>query len=101
MPTVWVVNRSSHDYSPARDYGDLQYLSEGPMDKYSVNDIDRQFRAKLENSGKEDFILITSLTVMSSIACVIFALKHHCLNLLIYKSRGYIERHLAFEKEDK
>jgi hypothetical protein len=101
MPTVWVVNRSSHDFSPAREWGELRFLSEGPLDKFSVNGMTRQFEEKLRRSSSEDYILLTSLSVMNALACVCFALRHRKLNLLIYKAKGYVARNLLFEQESK
>lgn len=96
MPTVWVVNKSSHDYSAAEKFGTLDFLSQGPMDKFAVNDMDRQFADKLRHSTAEDYILLTALSVMNALACTCFALKHGRLNLLIYKSGEYVERRLVF-----
>lgn len=101
MPKVFVINRSNHDYSKARKYGQLHFLSDGPMDKYQVANMDRQFREKLADSRPDDFILVTSLTVMCSVACVIFAMKHNRLNLLLYNdaNRGeYAVRKLCYDQ---
>ena len=96
---VWVINASCHDYAPAESYGKLRFLSEGPMNKYNVTDMDRQFRKLLDKSTKDDFILLTSLSVMSAIACVIFAQLHGRLNILLYKGGGYVARTLVYNKE--
>lgn len=93
---VWIINRSAHDFSDAQRFGELHFLSDGPIIKTNVADMDRQFTARLEASEPEDYILPTSLSVMTAIACSIFVLKHHCLNLLLYKNGMYIERKLCY-----
>jgi len=100
---VYVINKSAHDHSDAERFGELIYLSEGSINRYSTNSMFREFMPVLAESGPEDYILQTGLTVMSNIACAIFAVLHKRLNLLIYKasrtggSGRYIQRSLIFE----
>lgn len=92
MPKVFIVNKSSHDFSPAEHYGELIFLSSGPMNRYSTNNMCRTFAEKMKGSKDNDYIVPCSLNVMNSIACAIFAHKHGKLNLLLFKSGSYIER---------
>ena len=94
MSKVYVISKSAHDFSPANKYGELKFLSEGPMNRYSVNNIHRQFKSILKNSSPDDYILICGLTIMSSIACMIFAEMHGKVNILLFKQGDYIERNL-------
>jgi len=96
---VYIVNRSSHDFSPAEEYGKLVFLSEGTMNRFATNNMWRQFTEVMSNSRKDDHIVLCSLNVMNSIACAIFAHKHSRLNLLLYKNSGYLERNIVFKKE--
>ena len=89
---VFVVNKSAHDFKPAEKYGEVVFLSEGSMNRYSTNFMIRQFKEIMESSEKGDYIVPCSLNVMNSIACAIFAHKHGCLNLLLFKDGIYIER---------
>jgi hypothetical protein len=89
---VFVVNKSAHDFKPAEEYGEVIFLSEGSMNRYSTNSMIRQFKEIMEDSEKGDYIVPCSLNVMNSIACAIFANKHGCLNLLLFKDGIYIER---------
>jgi len=96
MPKVYVVNKSAHDFSSALDFGELIYLSEGPMNRYSTNNMHRQFGEILESSNPEDYILICGLGVMNVIACSLFVHRHQRLNLLLFKQGQYIERNLVY-----
>jgi hypothetical protein len=89
---VYIVNKSSHDFGPAEEYGEVIFLSEGSMNRYSTNSMIRQFSEAMELSNSEDYIVPCSLNVMNSIACAIFAHKHGKLNLLLFKDGVYIER---------
>ena len=92
MGTVYIVNKSSHDFSPAEKFGRIVFLSQGPMNRYSTNNMVRMFTEAMEDSSPDDYIVPCSLNVMNSIACAIFACKHKKLNLLLYKNGEYIER---------
>jgi hypothetical protein len=95
MPKVYIVNKSFHDFSEAKLYGPLVYLSEGPLNRYGVNDMARKFREILKYSLPNDYIVLCSLNSMNSVACALFARMHGTLNLLLFKQgKGYIERNL-------
>ena len=89
---VFIVNKSSHDFGPAEQFGQITFLSSGPMNRYATNSMVRLFEEAMKESGEHDYIVPCSLNVMNSIACAIFARKHGRLNLLLYKDGNYIER---------
>ncbi len=96
MPLVYVVNRGGHDYTAAERFGEILYCTDGSLDRYDTSQMYRQLVQSLEDSEQEDYILLTSLTSLCSVACAIFAHKHGRLNLLLYKDDGYVERKLVF-----
>lgn len=96
MASVFIVNKSSHDFSSAEQYGDLVFLSEGPMNRYSTNNMIREFKEKMKDSTSLDYIVPCSLNVMNAIACALFAFKHGGLNLLLFRRGEYIERNHVF-----
>ena len=93
---VYIVNKSSHNFSAAEQFGEIVFLSEGPMNRYSTNNMHRVFSEGLIESKKSDYIVPCALNVMNSIACAIFAHLHGGLNLLLYKNGDYIERNHIF-----
>lgn len=96
MTKVYVVSGSAHDFSSAKKYGELVFLSKGPINRYGVNNIHRQFESILKHSNPEDYILICGLSIMNAVASAIFARKHGRLNLLLFKQGNYVERNLVF-----
>ena len=92
MKHVYVVNKSSHDFGPAEEYGEVTFLSSGSMNRYATNSMVRLFQEAMALSEPSDYIVPCSLNVMNSIACAIFAHKHGRLNLLLYKDGTYIKR---------
>ena len=96
MNNVYIINRSSHDFSSAEEYGKLIFLSSGPMNRYGTNNMIREFSAIMKDSSPSDYIVPCSLNVMGAIACAVFAHKHGTLNLLLFKEGRYIERNHVF-----
>ena len=92
MPKVYIVNKSSHDFSAAEKFGKLIYCTQGRMNRFATNDMIRKFKDAMRNSAKEDYVLLCALGVMNAIACSVFARKHGALNLLLYKDGEYVER---------
>lgn len=97
MPKVYIPNKSVHDFSAAEEYGELVFLSEGTVKKYSTNIIYREFWQTLKNSQKEDYLLVTGLTSLNIVASYILTLLHGRLNLLLFKpgkggKKEYLER---------
>lgn len=95
MPKVLVTNHSGHDHSDAQRFGELVFMTQGPIQRYDTNNMYRSMAATIELSKPDDYILLTSLTSLCSIACSMFAFKHGCLNLLIWKGSRYVERRQA------
>lgn len=103
-PKVFVVNKSSHDYSKAEEFGELVFMTEGNIpSKFDTSRMYRIFYEYLKNSNSEDYILITGMNIMCSIASAMFATMHSRLNLLIYKQATrnkeseYLERILMMK----
>jgi len=102
MAKVFLVNNGGHDYSKATKFGELITLSEGLVTKFHVTKMMRMFRPLIgSNSG--DFILLSGPTVMSCIACALFAALHGRLNLLLYRpdeagEDHYLVRRIVFPR---
>lgn len=97
---VLIVNRSSHDFSQAEIFGDLTFMSEGSVSRFSVSKIYRLFQPFIDKSNKTDYILLTSMNILCSIACGMFGAKHGRLNLLLYdpRNKNYLERIVVFNE---
>ena len=90
---VFIINKSSHDFSGAEHFGEPVFMTNKPINRFATNQIVRRFTPFIEQSNKNDYLLLTGLSIMSTIAGAMFALKHGRLNLLIY--RGQTEKEKA------
>lgn len=89
---VFVINRGGHDYSDAERYGDLVFCTDGPVAKFNTSQMVRTFSEQMADSADDDYILLTSLSTMCSVACGVYAVRHGRLNLLLFKDGAYVER---------
>ena len=96
MPTIWIPNASTHDFTAAEKYGDLYFLISGKINRFATSKYYRDFADAMKNSSKDDFLLTTGLTVLNIIATAILISKHGQINLLIFKTqkgqKSYLER---------
>lgn len=97
LPKVFICNQSGHDFSPAERYGSLEYVTKGMINRFSVNYMARAWASALQRSKPNDYILITSLTILTCIGCAIFGHLHSSINLLIYRNGKYISRRICFK----
>jgi hypothetical protein len=89
------VNKGGHDLSAALKYGGpLIFMTDGQQSRFAVASMYRKFAEVLNESEKDDYILLTGLTNMSCIACTVFGYIHGQLNMLLFKDGRYIERKL-------
>jgi hypothetical protein len=96
---VFVVNDGGHDFSAAKQYGELVFCTKGTLSKYDVGQMFRELSEAMEGSHIDDYILLTSLTTLCSVASAIFAAKHGRVNFLIFKDDGYVERKVVLVDE--
>jgi len=104
-PIVWIPADSGHDYSDARRYGNLRFLSEGPMNIFDVTHMHRLFEKRLEKSQRQDFLLNSGLSQMQQVAAGILINKHQRLNLLLCKfvegEPTYVSRQIVFNRKQE
>ncbi|MFA5699119.1 MAG: hypothetical protein WC954_05245 [Sphaerochaeta sp.] len=102
MAKVFVINDAGHDFSMAEQYGELVVMTKGSFSPFETSNIFRAYEKFIAESSPDDYILLSGYTVMSCIACSMFASRHGKLNLLIYKHKAmephYVSRRISFER---
>ncbi len=89
---VYVPNKGTHDYTKAWDFGDLVFCTDGVLNRKDLNSMHAQLAEAMDDMMEDDYILITSLSSLCSIACAIFAHRFGRLNLLLHSGDSYLER---------
>ena len=96
MPKVFIVNKSTHDFSAAEKYGEIIFLSQGNMRRFSTSRAYRKYYKILNNSSPEDYLLLSGLPMLCIVAAFILTIKHKRLNLLLFNpgkiKKEYLER---------
>lgn len=102
MPKVFVPNRSHHDFADAARFGDIVYLTDGIVNRFQINQIYRQCKAIMKDATEQDFILVSSLSIINAIAASIMARRFNRVNFLIFNSRDrrYEAREIIVENGD-
>lgn len=96
--TVWIPNKSGHDFSMASRYGTPEFVTTGLVNRFSIGYIARKWMACLIRSRPTDFVLVTSLTILTVVGAAIFGHLHHRINLLIFRNGKYIARTILFDQ---
>jgi hypothetical protein len=94
---VFIPNQSGHNFTDSERYGTPVYVTKGLVNRFSVNFIARKWALSLKDSTKEDYILVTSLTILTVVGAALFGHIHGCLNLLLYRNERYIARKIVFK----
>ncbi len=104
MKKVYIPNKSIHDFSAAEPFGELVFLSEGSLSRYKSSRIYRLFQNILKDSKRDDYLLVSGLTVLNLIAALILYDLHGQVNLLLFrnsnKGKHYLERVIKIDNKE-
>lgn len=98
-PKVWVVNWAGHDYSPAKEYGELNWLTRGYV---SLGNLDRLFYTVAEavsQTHKDDFLLPAGLAILNVVAAAVWLRIHGSIRILVWDQKHDHYRELTFNGE--
>lgn len=93
-PLVFVPNKSAHDFSSAGHYGELRFVTTGWIDRCGVNTICRMFAEAMADSEPGDYIVVSGLSILVSVAAATMAHMHGKVNFLIFRNGEYVERNV-------
>ncbi len=100
---VFVISDSGHDFTDATRFGELVIMSKGLVSKFHVTAVRRLFEPFIDSSTESDFLLCSGPSLMTAIACSMFAARHGCLNLLLFhgtgESHNYVQRRIRFDSQ--
>lgn len=93
---VYIPNRGPHDYSDARNFGNLVFCTDGHLEKMDTTSMKEVLAEAMADSSPDDLVMIGSFTSICCIACSIMTHLHGELHLLIHTGSHYIERDILF-----
>lgn len=93
MPKVYIPNKSHLDFTNAERFGTLVYITEGRLrNSLDVKTFSLACEVAMADARREDYLLITSLHTICSIAAAHLAVKFGCVNLLIFHRGHYVAK---------
>jgi len=103
-PKVFIPNKSYHDFSSARRFGELIFLTEGFQDRHKINDQYRRIVEKMKDAGPGDYLLISGPITLNAIAASIMAYRFGRITYLVYDAETgrYVSKPIVLaHKEDQ
>lgn len=96
---VFIVSNGGHDYSAAKEYGELVFCCDGLIHRTDTAQMYREISDAMRDCTADDYILVSSLTTMNMIAAAIMGDKWGELHFLIHERGEYIVRDVILEVE--
>ena len=93
---VYVPNKSGHDFTQAGKFGDLIYITEGPINKFALGTFYKACMSAMSGAEAQDYLLITSLNSICCIAAGMLSSRFSKLNILLYRRDKYVLREIDF-----
>jgi hypothetical protein len=102
-PQVFVPSKSHHDFSKAKNFGELVFLTQGQINRYDVNYIAQLCTEAMTDARAGDYIMVSSLSVITAVASAIFSARFGRLNLLQYDAGvgDYFSRSIVTRMEEE
>lgn len=96
MAKVYVVNNTNHDYSKAKQYGELVYITKGKLPIFKTNTVRAMLEKGLVKFTKDDYLLISGPAIVNVMAATILYNKLNSVKFLVFdaKQQDYVVRHL-------
>ena len=100
QPKVYIPNKSFHNFSDAKRFGELVFCTEGTINREDVQTITRLVVTAMEEAEAGDYIMISSLSVINSIMCGIFAGRFGRINFLMFddEMQRYVSRKIVLQE---
>ncbi|MDI6840470.1 MAG: hypothetical protein QMD71_06465 [bacterium] len=102
QPTkVWIVNSSGHNFDAAKEFGEEMIpLTAGKVNIFNVERLIHEFKGKMVNHQKDDWILLSGNTVLNVLAVTVALAKHREVKLLLYDviRKEYVPREISYKE---
>lgn len=96
MPKVYVVNKTTHDYSVAGRFGEVVYITEGKVPIFKTDEVVTLVHKALVDFTDKDYILVAGPSILSIIVSTAAFSRCSTVKFLIFdaKIQAYIVRHI-------
>jgi hypothetical protein len=91
---VYIVSDGGHDYSDARRFGELVFLTDAPVRKDDIHLMHDMLKMKMQDATADDFLIVSGLTSLCMVATFIQAAAWGEVNLLVINEGKYQPKRL-------
>ena len=84
MAKVFVVSDAGHDYSSARDRGEITFLTEGKVNVFASDKLVKDIRYQLAGATEHDYLILSGNQFAAAIAYAVLMELTGVVNTLIY-----------------
>lgn len=101
-PRVYVPNKSYHDFRDASRFGTVVWLTEGPQNRFEINDVYRRIVPLMADAQAMDYLLITGPTTINVVAASILAHRFGRINYLLWNAweGRYVSKPIVMEQKE-
>lgn len=97
MKKVYILNDGGHNYDDAARFGEITFCLEHNVSKWDISQMYRELNDALADANCDDYIVISSLATLCSVATAILADRFGEVHFLIFKDGKYVERTLILD----
>jgi hypothetical protein len=101
-PRVYVPNKSHHDFGDASRFGTVVWLTEGPLNRFEINDMYRRIMPLMADAEAMDYLLLTGPITANVIAASILAQRFGRINYLLWNAweGRYVSKPIVIEQKE-
>lgn len=97
MSKVYILTDGGHDYSGAKDFGDLVFCLPDVIKKSDVAQMYRELSVALEDYQVDDYLLVSGLTTLCMVASAMIAHRFEEVRFLIFDKGQYTAKQLFLQ----
>lgn len=81
---VYITNVAGHDFTPAKSYGELRFITTGYVSFQSLDRVKADIAQSILESDPEDWLCLTGVPILQVVSAVAWFYKHGKVNLLVW-----------------
>lgn len=88
-PRVFITNSAGHDFSNAKQFGELVWVTKGFVSFHSLDRLKHILSEKLQDTNKDDYLLLSGTQVICVVSALVWYEKHKQINILVHDKKHY------------
>lgn len=95
MHKVFITNFQDKNFSPAKKYGEVIFVTKGFMPLDDMEDVRSSLSKYVELSSPQDFVILIGPSVIIAMFTVLWFQKHGFMNVLSWDNKNMAYRHFV------